>query len=213
MFAALSGKLPVFQGNKVIFPNCHISDQAKSFIEECLVYDYIQRPQFQNLLFHEFLADKVVSEMIVEELPIPPKKNRSKDELIYYTYQKITLCDDILRFVEGLGENMKFLSFFISKYFTEKFEKLINLILQTGLDTAESEFLEHFFTQTEKSCIVYNDLGQIFKNLSDDDLGAYNFQIGELINQYRDQIQSEYLKILQKIAENISSKIENKEIY
>jgi serine/threonine protein kinase len=56
LFALLFGKLPIFRGPVLTFPESvkDVSDESKRFIEKCLTFDKMQRPDFDSLLQDQY---------------------------------------------------------------------------------------------------------------------------------------------------------------
>lgn len=221
VFASIAGKLPIFRGNTLTYPDdINISATARDFLDYCLKFDYKIRPNFQQLILHEFLLeDRPEIEKRIErnnEEPDPqiiiPQNFRPKIpklrniNYIERSLNKMTLVDDMIMFVTSLGDDIEFLVYFVSKHFTEKLQKIITSILDrdNSLDI-QPEFMEYFFQQSEKICNIYSNLQNKYGGSTNDDYNAYSYQIDEVINNKRDTAQPTFLAILDKVKHRLTS--------
>lgn len=204
-FAALFGKLPILHEKVLIFPNDNVvSHAAREFLQYCLTFDYKIRPNFQQVLDHDFLKDLPVPAepfIIVEQGPAP--KVRNPENMHKYITKIITMSDDMLSHFES-ANRLEFLIFYIAKHFTEKFQEIINYIFESNHQSDfDIEFMEYFFNQSERACNTFNSLENKYREQTDDEKSVYTMQIDEYIEGGRGQIPNAYLKILGKINKSI----------
>jgi serine/threonine protein kinase len=132
---------------------------------------------------------------------------RIREDLENETMKVFFLCDDIFSLVNKLGENMKFLRYFVSKYFTESFKIILDKVLDNPLSAElEPVFFQMFVEKSTETCNMLNSLEDEYRNATKDDLQMYCYQIEEVINMQRDG-QPELLKILRRISNEILRKI------
>ena len=181
-----------------------------------MIFDYNDRPNFQQLINHRFLQEEKPVEKPVEYMPIDdpsiivslerqiPKspKIRTMEQMQSYIMKHMTLSDDILSFAIHL-KDMSFIEYFVAKYFTDKFQYILNLIQENDtLQDFSPQFMEYFFQESERACNSLNRLERDFKNLTADDLSAYSMQMDELIHS-KIGAPELFLKILQKICRSL----------
>ena len=211
-YAALLGKLPILDTNRRLkFPpdsNALLSDMAMNFLETCMIFDFRQRPEFQQLILHPFLMEEVQQIEPVMEVEQPVEriglKPRTIEDLQKYSTKIITLCDDLLSFVSQYS--LEFLNFFVAKYFMGKFQEIITYIFETShIGGFNPVFMEYFFNESEKACNIYNSMEKNYRTQTADDMSTYSMVIEEIISTTHASVPRPYLKILQKIDDSMKS--------
>lgn len=225
-FACVFGKLPILQGKKLAYPqnSGEISSLAKEFIEACLEFDHVNRPNFKDLLAHPYLntgserfrkveEDKeagpdVINEdglRIEEEMQKLPKSREEIENFIFDTFFNST---DVMELANRNERDMPFIKYFVAKHFTDKFKYILDHLLNSPfVQDFDQGFFEEFFNKSEKVCNVCNQMENNYKQLTSDDYAAYSFQIEELIASLRDTTPSHILVVLQDISEKIRKNI------
>jgi len=222
LFASLFGKLPVLRQNALIYPPniSDISINAKEFIEVCLVFDYNSRPNFENLLTHPYMNTEserfrkaTEDAEIIRELKSEASENKvslpnTKKEIEDFVFETYFNSSDVLTFAEKLGSEMEFVKYLVAKHFTDKFKYILdNLLNSPHVRDFDQEFFEQFFSRSEKVINVSLQLESLYKNLTNDDLFAFSFQIEELIASQRENSEGYILIILQEISEKLRANI------
>ena len=209
-YAALLGKLPVLDNQRLRFPpnaSTLISDVAREFLEACMTFDFRQRPEFQQLMEHPFLreeAKKVEPVEVMREAERTGMKAKNVEEVQKYAIKMITLCEDVLGFTSQFS--MDFLDFFVAKYFMEKLQEIIRYIFDAGnLNGFQPDFMEYFFNESERACNIYNSLEKNYKTQTADDSNTYSMVFEEIMSTRRDSLPPSYVKIFQKICDSMKT--------
>lgn len=218
VFASLFGKLPILQGNHVLYPHgIEISDIAKDFIENCMVIDYRSRLNFKDLLKHEFISDLKPQESpsqevyarvsarlddsLEPEILHHPPKIRNSQETQDYIMRLFSLSDGVISMLSK-NDDMEFLKYYAAKYFSAKFSNILNeLMVNEAFLGLQPEFFDEYFVQGEAVCMICTQLELKYGNNSDDEFLAYYLQCNELINSRRDNLPEPFLKVLMKVGE------------
>lgn len=225
IYASLLGKLPVLNGEILQFPvGIEISYPARDFITKCMIFDHRRRPNFSDLLDHEFIYEPKIypqlddypilrhqeipeykSQDIEPEILHQPSKIRSPHEIEDYINKYFSLSDGLIS-ITGNDMNMEFLKYFISKYFSDKFAKVLNDIMAgDSFSLLSPEFFERFFMQSENVCTLTAQLELKYGNCNKDDLQAYYFQTDEFIDLIRSRTYDSHLKVLVKISQKLKN--------
>lgn len=219
LFASLYGKLPILHGNRLIYPPniTDIPNNAKEFIEACLVFDHSARPNFENLLTHPYINTeserfkksseeaKIIEEPIDEIRVDLPNTKKEIEDFVIETYFN---SSDVLAFAENLGNEMGFIKYLVAKHFTDKFKYILdNLLNSPHVQDFNEDFFEQFFSSSEKVINVCNQIEGLYKNWTNDDIYAFSFQIEELIASRRENTAGHILIVLQEISEKLRKSI------
>ncbi|OMJ87862.1 hypothetical protein SteCoe_10348 [Stentor coeruleus] len=231
VFASLFGKLPILEGNRVLYPHgINVSDQAKSFIENCMILDYKVRVNFKDLLNHEFISDLKTQEIPFQESPHQdvfsrisarldeslepelvnrPPKVRNSQETQDYVMKLFSLSDGLISLLNQ-NADMEFLKYYAAKYFSEKFSNILNeLMINEAFLGLQPEFFDEYFTQSESVCMICTQLELKYGNNNIDDMIAYYLQCNELINSRRDNLPEPFLKVLMKVSGRFKKSLGN----
>ncbi|OMJ91954.1 hypothetical protein SteCoe_5388 [Stentor coeruleus] len=219
VYSSLFGRLPVLNGEVLQFPiGIEISKPARDFIVKCMIFDHKKRPNFSDLIDHEFIYESKVypqldnypvmqPKKILEyndkdlepEILHQPDKVRSPQEIEDCINKNFNLSNGLIAIL-GNDENMEFLKYFISKYFSDKLAMILNeIIVGDSFSLFSPEFFERYFMQSESVCKLTAQLELKYGNCSKDDLQAYYWQTDEFIDLVRGGIHNSYLKVIVKI--------------
>ncbi|OMJ75850.1 hypothetical protein SteCoe_24910 [Stentor coeruleus] len=223
VYASLFGRLPVLNGEILQFPvGIEISRSARDFIVNCMIFDHQKRPNFSELIDHEFIYEAKIypqlddypiirpveilehkNQDIEPEILHQPSKYKSPQEIEDYINKYFSLSDGLIT-ITGNDVNMEFLKYFISKYFSDKFAKVLNeIIVGDSFSLLSPEFFERYFMQSENVCTLTAQLELKYGKCSKEDLQAYYFQTDEFINLIMNRIYDSHLKVLVKLRQKI----------